>query len=53
MKTYIFDNIDELNKFIDSKKKVEIQWNSSVVSSRKEKEEIIYEVLDRWIVIEK
>lgn len=55
MKTYIFDNIDELNKFINSKnhKKVDIQWHSSVVSHRKEKDEVIYEIVDRFIVVEK
>ena len=55
MKTYIFDNLDELNKFIENKnhKKVDIQWHSSVVSQRKDKDEIIYEIVDRWMVIVK
>ena len=55
MKIKIFDNIDELNEYLENKnpKKVNIQWDSSVVSQRKEKDEVIYEIVDRWITIEK
>lgn len=55
MKAYIFDNVDELNKFIDSKKhkQIDVQWCSKVVGTRKDKEEVVYEVVDRWMILVK
>ena len=52
MRVKIFDNLDELNDYLANNKVKEVQWNSSVVDKRKEKDEIIYEIVDRWLIRE-
>ena len=52
MRIKIFDNLDELNDYLDKHRVKDIQWNSSVVDKRKEKDEIIYEIVDRWMIKE-
>ena len=52
MRVKIFDNLIELKEYLDKHRVKDIQWNSSVVSQRKEKDEIIYDIVDRWMIKE-
>ena len=52
MKIKIFDNIDELNEYLDNHKVKDIQWKSFHVATIQDKDNKVFEIVDRWIITE-
>jgi hypothetical protein len=52
MKAHIFENVENLNKFISKKKDVCVKFKSFIVDEKKDENgSKIYDVIDRFLVI--
>ncbi len=52
MKAHLFDTIDELNKFLEGKKKVDVKYHFQVIGSKKDMSgQEQYVIADRFLAL--